>query len=241
MQEHTKSNPLYKWLNISYKSAGNLLSKLNYQKKTVATYKCINEQFNGIKDSLDEVNQVSSFLAIVRANTISTDLNGSLSAQKMSEVVGRIAAIEKNLLALSSVYHNHNKVIGNISNFTESVLTTDDDLRKSIELEAHTRSTDFQHKMNLTALRIVQIPAFIFVTYFSVHLAVNLIGEKDLVIPRGLISIVPSSLEKNAQNLAIPSKVSDNISSKPSATPEATKNTKSVTDSVASASLKTEP
>ncbi len=133
---------------------------------------------------------------------------------------------------IKDVYASHKDAIGGISDLKNAFSTSVADIRTNIETEAFSKASDLRHKIYLTLLRAVQIPIFIFVTYISIFGVVKLLGEKDLVIPRGLISIVPSSLERNAQNLAVTPNINDNINSTPSAIPKSAVTKKSITHSL---------
>ncbi len=219
-----------------YRNSGRLLRKLNYQYDQSESYLEISKTQENIEELFTSIHSSRQKLTKLQLELVGSGIDTSL-VTSILEVLNEIENTEEKVDFLRRIYRDHAKDIEGLEDYLKTIETTDSELRTHIEKEAFDKATDLKHKMTLTLLRVVQIPVFILVTYFSINLAVQLIGVKDLVIPRGLISIVPSSLEQNAQNLANNQKVTNNISTMP----EAAKNTKSVKNSVTSAHLKTPP
>ena len=114
-----------------------------------------------------------------------------------------ITTLEKlpnNFKNLASALHHQEETISKIKEFTDTVISTEKDIYQTMKIEEHRLSVDFKHKLSLTFLRVFQIFIFVFTTYWAVNLAVWSTGQKNLVIPRGLINIVPSDMVKIAQD-----------------------------------------
>jgi len=179
---------------------------------------------NEIKESLVELHSINntmiSALRFIQQHQRSIDNGPQQAGEKRSDAVLLDLRTSHQLTdEFIKKYSGHVNEINSINEFRESVQSTNKELRLHIEKESFDKSTDLRHKLTLTALRVCQIPIFIFATYISIYGVVKLLGEKDLVIPRGLISIVPSGLEQNAQKMAKSQEKSDNNSSEISATP----------------------
>ena len=223
-----------------YHSSAGLFKKMSrqvYMGNVFEDIKAVKEEATNLSDNVNSsMGLIENHIASLKnAHTASTLYEG------LDIVLAHLLSASKSANSIKSQYKKHTDQIANINLYIESVSSTNSDLRLHIEKESFDKANDLKHKLYLTALRVMQIPVFIFVTYYSVNMAVQFIGEKDLVIPRGLISIVPSGLEQNAQKVANSQEKSDNTNPKPSATPEAVKNTKSVTNSVTSAIPNTSP
>ncbi len=103
-----------------------------------------------------------------------------------------------------------------LHDFIMSVPDTNSQIRKQFEQESLSKTLDVQHRVVLTGLKTAQIFIFVFATYFAISAATGLLGyfnlNKDLVIPRGLITIVPNNLIQSAQNQTNRQKASINLS-----------------------------
>ncbi len=202
-----------------YESSGRLLNKLSYIDNTVTSHKEI-EKFKSI--SIRLIDNLHTTLKYIKDNEKvlkkHEGLNPSITI-KMTDIINKIDSSHSDARSIKEKYERHQNLIQDIEYFTKTVGTSNQEIRMHIEKESFDKAADLQHKITLTLLRALQIPIFIFITYISIYGVVKLLGEKDLVIPRGLISIVPSGLEQNAQNLAKSQEKSENTSSEISATP----------------------
>ncbi len=204
-------------LNI-YRNSGRLLRKLDYQYVLSESYIEITKTHENIDELFTTIHSTRQKLTKLQLQLVGNGVDSNL-VTSILEVLNEIEGTEELVNSLRRVYRDHAKDVEGLEDYLKTIETTDTELRIHIEKEAFDKATDLKHKITLTLLRIVQIPVFILITYFSIHLAVQLIGEKDLIIPRGLISIVPSTLEKNAQRIAKPQEKGDNSNSEISATP----------------------
>jgi len=209
-------------LHKSYRYSGKLLKTSDSQQSTVYKYKEIKDYKELSSSLLSNANFVLQYLN----QNISPLTNGSntpAKTEKYKDIVKMMETIQKDVSKIGFKYDIHQKEIDKISDFRDSFSSLDTKFREHVELEAFNKAIDIKHKLNLTALRVFQIPVFILVTYVSVASAVILLDKfnikGDLIIPRGLISIVPSTLEQNAQKMAKFQEKSDNTSSEISATP----------------------
>ncbi len=203
----------------------NLYDKLKYQDDTVRIHNEILDNLKLIHESIQTCNQTKTFILNLQQEV---NHDPGVFIKDCEKISKKLNIVSDGLQSLSKVYISHKTTIGSVDVFKKSVLESNNEIRKDMEMDAYKKNTDIKHKINLTLVRAFQIPIFIFVTYFSVNLAVKLIGEKDLVMPRGLISIVPSNLERSAQAMAI----KKNEATKHSADPKEAKDPKSVTNSV---------
>mgnify|MGYP000063286431 CR=1 FL=1 len=213
-----------------YQKSSKLTKILDRQKIAIEKQQQLVEFSKKIASSYSSINQVSNFMTrnIDTLNKIPRQ-GGHSTAQEMLDQINRISQVLKQ----SNIeYSSHIAVIDGIADYKTTFESTQAELRLHLDKDSSDKASDLKHKLNLTLLRALQIPVFIFVTYISIFGVVKLLGEKDLIIPRGLISIVPSSLEQNARYMANPKKISDNINTNPSAISKAPATTKSITHSL---------
>ncbi len=202
--------------------------KLIEQDSTISKYDEINELTNQTKTLIKELSDINKYLVTRTSQLVQP-------ADQASQIGYRdtMTAIEKCQKIASEVIRTHadfSNEIKKVEAFTESVRTKNPDIREHLEKHAIEKITDFRHKLNLTILRVFQICIFIFVTYWSVAGTVwslnKLEFRSDLIIPRGLISIVPSNLEQSAINQANNKTFGDNTTDKASADKKVAKETK---------------
>jgi len=181
--------------------------KLKKQESIASDYEKIKAFPSQVEAAIDDISILGRYLAqnkpVINQNTYQIsekqkDFDGALNSIKnLEEIISEIAGN----------YAEFAGKINNISEFTDSVGSLNEGLRGHIEKESFDRLIDFKHKVNLTILRVFQIFIFVFATYAAVSSATWVLTKlqlsSSLVIPRGLISIVPSSLEQRAQSLAI--------------------------------------
>jgi len=134
---------------------------------------------------------------------------------------------------IKEVYSSHKVAIDEITVLKNSFSATVNEVRTNMETESFAKASDLRHKIYLTLLRAIQIPIFIFVTYWAIAGTVWTLEKSDiksdLLLPFKLVPTTPRMTDKISHNLANSQKVSDYISTKPSATSETLKNTKSAT------------
>lgn len=165
------------------------------------------ENFNNhLKLAANLIKQVLEGVEKENFNTVKRAINDQQYQDVPKNIENGIiitSDIIKDLMKAKTFLQNNEKVYKNIA----SQLTDSDKLinEKSIE-----NSADLLHKIILTGLRCIQIFVFIFVTYFAVSFATKQFNEDNLVIPRGLINIVPSeALSVQPQDMQTPESEKD--------------------------------
>ncbi len=199
-----------------------------------------------VKSNLEETNnclrQTHDFL-LKYQNLFEQHKHVNTSLKESNAIMPGIEKCIKYTDDAADLYREHQSTIHQAGKLRKLFNSNEQEVRLHQEKETFEKELDIKHRTVLTGLKVAQIFIFVFATYFAVAAAISTLGffdlNKDLAIPRGLITIVPSSLEQNAQKMAKSQEKSDNNKPEISATPQAIKNTKSVTNSVTSANIKT--
>ncbi|MEY8251287.1 MAG: hypothetical protein RPR91_02795 [Colwellia sp.] len=180
------------------------------------TDKLQEENINKLHELVNPLHEYRHALEII------PDLIHSHDFNKLSDYIKEATNIISDLKPTKMEYTLGGK---NLNDFILGAPSTNNAIRAHIEKESFDKALDVKHRITLTVLKVAQIFIFVFAAYFSVAAAIGTLGyfglNKDLAIPRGLITIVPNNLILSSQT-----------GTASSAAPETAKNTESVTNSV---------
>jgi hypothetical protein len=179
-----------------YSKCGRVLANLNFLKNEDNEQTQFISQHQVLMAELTTLKSVHSYFESNR-NNFNFNTNGK--KQEYDNKLGEINSTIDKLNALRDSYLSRCNTIRELENYKKSARNTDSELRAHIEKSSFDNASDFLHKLNLTGIRVFQIFIFILSTYWAVKIAVITTDTDHLVIPRGLISIVPSDTITSAQ------------------------------------------
>jgi len=180
----------------------------------------------GMLDIQIEIEALKKFI-LSKSESEMTDYNKSIDISSQKVIMrpnfsahDSIEKLDQQVMKLEEQARVHFELTEEKRNLIEKLKKFREEQTIEIEKHAIINGSDLWHKITLTFLRPIQIIIFVFATYGAVTLSTWVFTEGNLVIPRGLINIVPSeALSVQPQDVQ---------------TPEPEKAQKSVTNSVTS-------
>jgi hypothetical protein len=144
-----------------------------------------------VADITEELSNIKLFIEDATHEIKNTTRLDSYT-QRAAKHLNTIKNIESKIEELRVQAQAQIEVVEYAKPFIESVKTSNHKVFEQRAAEDYRTEKDLNHKVKLTLLRIVQIFLYITMTYMSVTFATWLMGQSNLVIPRGLINIIPS-------------------------------------------------
>jgi hypothetical protein len=181
--------------------------KNNKSKEKLSALKLFTDDIDKISRTTSDIEKLLNEIANIKSDY---DRLGNLILSKKNENDRYLKIFESNQKSLQDLSSNisvilkiqnsHNKKIGEITHFKNTVVSSQPEIYQKMNIEEHRLAVDYKHKLSLTLLRVFQIPILVFITYWAATLSVTSIQYFNLTPPKMPISLTPNYVKNAAKN-----------------------------------------